>query len=214
MEASDRIRQAFEYLRFKKIVGTHEDIANKMGANRANVSAAINGSPRYLTKPFLRRFANTYSAYINEGWLLTGDGKMEKEETRHVRPHIPSGVVTVAAGFAGTSIGSVAEEDCDMLPVIPYLPDYDFVITVKGDSMEPMLLNNDKIACAWMEPTDELRPDKIYVVDSREGPVVKKIAREMGSIVCHSLNPRYEDYTISENDVLKLARVVGVVREL
>lgn len=214
MEASfARLQQAIDFLKDNGKIHKQRDIAEALGMAKTHLSVALNGG-KYFTQGFLKRFANAYSEYINEGWLLTGEGRMEKVDKRRLRPHIPSGVVTVAAGFAGTSIGSVAEEDCDMLPVIPYLPDYDFVITVKGDSMEPMLLNNDKIACAWMEPTDELRPDKIYVVDSREGPVVKKIAREMGSIVCHSLNPRYEDYTISENDVLKLARVVGVVREL
>lgn len=209
-----RLQQAVEYLKDNGKIHKQQDIVDALGMAKPNVSRALNGTPRYFTSGFLKRFARAYSDSINEDWLLTGEGKIEKVDKRRLRPHIPADIVTVAAGFVGTSIGSVAEEDCDMLPVIQYLPHYDFVITVNGDSMEPVLLNNDKIACRWVEPSEDTRPDKIYIVDSNVGAVVKKIQPKDGYILCHSLNPRYEDYTISKNDVLRLARVVGFVREL
>lgn len=214
MEIAERISQAVEYLRFNNIAKTHSDLAKVLNRSRANVTAAINGNERYLTLPFLKHFAKTFGNYINEDWLLTGEGQMERVDKRRLRPHIPAEIVTVAAGFMGTSIGSVSEDDCDMLPIIPYLPTYDFIITVSGDSMEPMLLHNDKIACAWIEPSDTILPDKVYVVDSIEGAVVKSIEPIGEDIVCRSLNPRYKDYTINKNEVLRLARVVGVVREM
>lgn len=212
--AHNRLLQAIEYLKDNGKARSHEEISDLSGISRSNVTSAINGNARYVTEGNLRRFARAYSDYINEDWLLTGEGKMEKVDKRRLRPHIPAEIATVAAGFVGTSIGSVAEEDCAMLPVIPYLPQYDFVISVKGDSMEPVLLDNDKIACKWIEKTEAIKPDKIYVVDSNEGAVVKKIHPKDDDILCHSLNPRYEDHAINENDVLRLARVVGVVREL
>lgn len=212
--AHNRLLQAIEYLKDNGKARSHEEISDLSGISRSNVTSAINGNARYVTEGNLRRFVRAYSDYINEEWLLTGEGKMEKVDKRRLRPHIPAEIVTVAAGFVGTSIGAVSEDDCDMLPVIPYLPDYDFVITVNGDSMEPVLLNNDKIACAWIEPSEDIKDNKVYVVDSQEGPVVKMIKPQGEDIICHSLNPRYEDYPISKNDVLKIAQVVGLVREL
>lgn len=214
-EASHRrLLQSIEYLKDNGRARNHEEISELSGISRPNVTSAINGNTRYVTEGNLRKFARAYSDYINEDWLLTGEGQMEKIDKRRLRPHIPAEIVTVAAGFVGTSIGAVSDDDCDMLPIIPYLPDYDFVITVKGDSMEPVLLNNDKIACKWIEPSEEIRPDKIYVVDSQEGPVVKMITSRGDDFVCHSLNSAYEDYPINKKDVLRLARVVGFVREL
>lgn len=213
-QAFVRLNKVIEYLRDKGKIHKQQDIVDALGMSKPNVSRALNAAPRYFTMGFLKRFASAYSDYINEDWLLTGKGKMEKVDKRRLRPHIPASFATVAAGFVGSSIGSVAEDDCDMFPVISYLPNYDFVITVNGDSMEPILQNNDKIACVWVDSSEYINPDKIYVVDSNDGAVVKKIIPYEDDIICLSLNPRYEDYSISKTDILRLARVVGVVREL
>lgn len=211
-DAHIRLSKSVDYLRLNGVSRTQQELADKLGYSRANVSAAINGSPRYLTESFLKRFAKAYSDYINEQWLLTGEGKMEKADRHTTRPHIPADLAVVSAGFEGKAIGTVTEAECEVRPIFAQFPKYDFTIDVYGDSMEPELRNGDTIACQWLDSSDEVRADKIYVVDSAEGAVVKQLDRLGHELVCHSINPAYDDFTIASDNVLRIARVVGVLR--
>ena len=214
----------------------HDDIARKLERNRVNVTKAINGDPRYLTRPFLCSFAAAYSDYINEDWLLTGEGRMEKKLTFEVpsnmmdgylslvnkiindkgslRPHIPADKAVVAAGFVGSAIGSVQEGECEVRPVMAPFPWYDFTIEVSGDSMEPTLRSGDTIACEWLHDSTEFVHNRIYVLDTADGAVVKRVERKGNTLHCHSDNSEYPDFDVPADIVLRSARVVGLVRNL
>lgn len=214
IDAHDRLLEAVEYLKNNGKARRQEDVAIAMGVPRPHVSTAMKGDTRRLTDSFLRRFAKAYSDYINENWLLTGDGEMAKVDKKATRPHIPADRAVVSAGFEGKAIGSVAEGECEVRPVMAPFPWYDFTIQVEGDSMEPELRNGDTIACQWLNNSDELRTDKIYVVDSAEGAVVKQLSNDGKELLCHSINPLYDDFKIHKSNVLRIARVIGLIREL
>lgn len=215
-DAHIRLIQAVEYLRNNGKARTHQEIADLMGARQPHVTSAINGDPKRLTKGFLKRFAAAYSDYIDEDWLLTGDGRMEKPDRRNSRPHIPADKATVSAGLIGTAINSVQDGECEIRPLMIPFQRYDFTIEVKGDSMLPTLQDKDVIACQWITDINQLNPSKIYVVDTKDGAVVKRLTIQGDEFLCHSDNPapEYEDFTVPAASVLKVARVVGVVREL
>lgn len=212
--AHKRFIEALDYLKDNGRARNHEEISNLSGVSRPNVSAAISGNPRYVTEGFLKRFARAYSNYLNEEWLLTGEGVMVKPNKNKLRPHIPADIATVAAGFIGTSIGSVEENECELRPVIILSHRYDFTIEVNGDSMSPTLLDGDIIACAWLQPNDEITDHDIYVLDTNDGASVKRIHfTNDGQILCHSDNPRYTDFTVEINSIIRIARVVGLIRD-
>lgn len=213
-DAHIRLSKSVDFLRLNGVSRTQQELAEALGYSRANVSAAINGNPRYLTESFLQRFAKTYSDYINEDWLINGKGEMTKTDKNKMRPHIPSELAVVSAGFEGKAIGSVSEGECELHPVMTPFPWYDFTITVEGDSMEPELRDGDVIACQWLESSEELRPNKIYVVDSAEGAVVKQLDNTGKELVCRSINPLYKEFTIQSSNVLRIARVIGLIRNL
>lgn len=75
MERSERIKKAYEYLRFQGLAGTQEDVADMLKRQRTNVSSALNGNPKYLTDRFIEDFCKTFGT-INPNWLLTGEGSM------------------------------------------------------------------------------------------------------------------------------------------
>lgn len=214
METFARLKQSIDFMRYMGVHCGHDDIARKLGRNRVNVTKAINGDSRYLTRSFLRSFAAAYSDYINEDWLLDGKGQMEKADRKSTRPHIPADKAVVAAGFVGSAIGSVQESECEVRPVMAPLPWYDFTIEVSGDSMEPTLRSGDTIACEWLHDSTEFVRNRIYVLDTAEGAVVKRVERKGNTLHCHSDNLEYPDFDVPVDIVLRSARVVGLVRNL
>lgn len=213
-QAFARLTQAVEYLKDNGQARTQMDMAALMGVRQPHLAAALNGDYKRLTEGFLRKFAAAYSDYINEDWLLDGKGQMEKADRRSTRPHIPADKAVVAAGFVGSAIGSVQEDECEVRPVMAPFPWYDFTIEVSGDSMEPTLQDGDIIACEWLPRDAEYKKDKIYVLDTNEGAVVKRITNDGNVIHCHSDNPKYKDFIVDVYSILRIARVVGFVREL
>ena len=231
-----RLTKAVEYLRDNGMARKHEEIATLSGLSRSNVTSALNGDYKRITEGNLRKFAAAYSDYINEDWLLTGEGRMEKKLTFEVpsdltdgylslvnkiindkgslRPHIPADKAVVAAGFVGSAIGSVQEGECEVRPVMAPLPWYDFTIEVSGDSMEPTLRSGDTIACEWLHDSTEFVHNRIYVLDTAEGAVVKRVERKGNTLHCHSDNLDYPDFDVPVDIILRSARVVGLVRSL
>lgn len=213
-QAFARLTQAVEYLKDNGQARTQMDMAALMGVRQPHLASALNGDYKRLTEGLLRKFAAAYSDYINEDWLLNGKGQMEKADRRSTRPHIPADKAVVAAGFVGSAIGSVQEGECEVRPVMAPFPWYDFTIEVSGDSMEPTLQDGDIIACEWLPRDAEYKKDKIYVLDTNEGAVVKRITNDGNVIHCHSDNPKYKDFIVDVYSILRIARVVGFVREL
>lgn len=231
-----RFRQSFDYLKDSGVLHKQSDLCDALGIGRSHVSEFYNGKEKYFTEGNLRKFAAAYSDYINEDWLLTGEGRMEKKLTFEVpsnmmdgylslvnkiindegslRPHIPADKAVVAAGFVGSAIGSVQEGECEVRPMMAPLPWYDFTIEVSGDSMEPTLRSGDTIACEWLHDSTEFVRNRIYVLDTAEGAVVKRVVRKGNTLHCHSDNLEYPDFDVPVDIVLRSARVVGLVRSL
>lgn len=209
MNEFERIKQTVDYLRYIGIAIKHEDISEKLGRNRVNVTKALNGDPKYLTKPFLKAFAAAYSEYINEDWLLTGEGVMAVPD-RSLRPHFE------ASASAGFMVGaSMPEAGTDLRTFDSTVGDYDFTITARGSSMEPVISDGDVLACRIL--SDRLNPPlgEICVIDSTDGAAVKQIGHiSEHALTLHSINPQYADYTVSFADINRIAEVIALVRQI
>jgi SOS-response transcriptional repressor LexA len=204
-----RFLQSIEHLRDNGVIHTQTDIANNLGMSRSRISEAVKGVPKRFTMGFVKKFADAYGDYINPEWLYTGEGEMERKDPRKYKPNIP---IRVAAGFVGGCVEEALISGCEMLPTLPLQQAYDFTIRVMGDSMSPTIEADDLIACRYIDSLEEIKEDKIYVVDTREGAVVKKLRLNNTELVCISINPKYETYTIKTSAVIKAAQVVGTLR--
>ena len=207
-EAHIRLGKCIDLLRFNGIARTQREIAEKLDYARSNVSAAINGNPRYLTESFLKRFANAYADYINEDWLLTGKGTMEKS-TRNLRPHYPA---KVEAGVLAGDATTVMADEVEMEPVIARFPSYDYMIDISGQSMEPTYFDGDSVACRKLYNRSELKPGKVYVIATQDGAVIKRlVSSTLSSIRVSSDNPEYKSYNIAHDSIISIAEVVGSI---
>lgn len=179
---------------------------------------------------------------LNPDWLLTGRGEMLKtkrisrqnsvekvpviehndsefhgvsqiSDLRDIptRPRIP---VDAAAGSLSVALSSVAESDCEQIPVIPTLPKYDFTIVARGDSMTPDILSGDELACRFINEKGFIQWGRTHVLDTTQGVVVKRIFDADDNIICRSSNPNYPDFTVAKTEIYHLALVVGLVRQV
>lgn len=208
--AFERLTKAVEYLRDNGMARKHEEIAALSGLSRSNVTSALNGDYKRITEGNLRKFAAAYSDYINEDWLLTGEGEMAVPD-KTMRPHFE------AKACAGFMYGVAEGEVGTMHPHIYGMRDYDFTIEAEGNSMLPRIESGDLLVCR--KSGDRANPPigKICVVDGKDGAVVKVIVSAddvAGVITLHSLNPAYDDYNVPFSDILGIAEVVGLVRSL
>ena len=209
MEALNRLHRAIDYIKTKGQIHKQQDIAERLGMGKSRISEALKGKEGKFTEGFLRSFAAAYSDYINEQWLLTGEGAMQVPD-RSLKPHFSA---KAAAGFINGV--SDAEYSGDFHPYVSGMPDYDFSIEADGDSMVPRIESGDTLLCRRL--IDRMNPPigDICVIDTKEGAVVKQIRSVSDeTLTLHSLNPRYRDYDIDLSSILGVAEVVGLTRSL
>lgn len=161
-----------------------------------------------MTLGLLTRVADTFPDILNRDYLLTGEGDVAAPD-RSMRPHFEA---TARAGFM---TGLSTPETGSLRPRDPYMPDYDFSITVEGDSMLPRIGSGDILYCR--RSLDRANPPigKVCVIDTKDGPVVKVLtAATDESVTLHSLNPAYADRFIPTDAILGIAQVIGLTRLL
>lgn len=127
-----------------------------------------------------------------------------------LRPRIPYDAV---AGALSIAEHGVSRNDCEMLPVIPRFPKYDFTIVAKGDSMIPEIASGDELACRFIDPKGFIQWGRPHVLDTAQGVVVKNIFELSDSILCRSVNNNYPDFPIAKDDIYHIALVVGLIRQ-
>ena len=164
-------------------------------------------------------------------WLLTGEGEMLrsskaapsqsdakarpvlKEVTKGGLPLIP---IDAVAGFNGWDESGVSELDCTHYDV----PDFemahaDFLIRVSGSSMYPKYSSGDILACRKIDEITFIQWGKIYVIDSRQGAMVKRlfpIEGDSAMLLCKSDNPNYPPFELPKEEIRSISIVVGAIR--
>lgn len=168
-----------------------------------------------------------YAPDVNIEWLITGKGDMLKndnagcqrqiESAHHVPENIQEGIPLIPlSAMAGVFTGdtSVMEYECERY-VIPAFKGADFLIQVKGDSMQPTYYSGDLVACQRV-PLDDLffQWNKAYVLDTKQGPLIKRImpGSDSNHVLIVSDNDNYPPFELSKSQFHGVALVRGLVR--
>lgn len=179
----------------------------------------------------LEKILSIYSE-ISPVWLMTGEGNMLKTPNTPNTPLInkrPTELATYApegsqegipliplSAMAGafTEDTQVMEYECERY-VIPAFKGADFLIQVKGDSMQPTYYSGDLVACQRI-PLGDLffQWNKTYVLDTAQGPLIKRIRQgsDNDHILIVSDNPAYAPFELSRAQFHGVALVRGLVR--
>lgn len=125
------------------------------------------------------KLENILSVYpdISPNWLLTGNGTMLRNSTELTPTKDGTGIPLIPVeAMAGCFTGSqtVLLQECDHY-VVPAFKNADFLIYVRGDSMQPRYFSGDMVACKMLSPTDLFfQWGKVYVLDTDQGALIKR----------------------------------------
>lgn len=191
-----------------------DQLISSLGLTQATFAARVGVSPNAVTNWKTRGIKG--SAYekiakafpeVNISWLQDGNGEMLTNAPEKKLPHFP------IAAEAGTLTGfseSVKQKDCAMLPIITAMPSYDFTMSVNGDSMEPKYESGDIIAIKKVY--DYIEWGKVYVLDTADGAVIKRLYDAGDKYKCVSYNPEYPEFFVEKSSVFGVFKVVGMLR--
>ena len=219
MEAKERIKKAYEYLRNNGMAHTQQDVADIMGVKKENISRAFNGNMKYLTPNFIGRFNNAFGGIFNTEWLIEEQGEMlinpkqEKSNSKYSDIEgkaIPLLPVSAQGGRLNDFIVSVRESECER--VVSPIKEADFAIPISGDSMAPEYPNGSQVHVKKINEKAFIEWGRVYVLDTCNGTVIKRItpSEKEGYIKCLSINPDpiYAPFEVCLNDVYGIYRVM------
>lgn len=162
---------------------------------------------------------------LNVAWLMTGEGDMlnvnpkarEDAEPQQITASLPLVPIAAVAGYNGfDEAAGVTLAECPQYNV----PDFfavnaEFLIRVSGSSMYPKYSSGDILACRRIKEVTFLQWGKIYVIDSQQGMMVKRlfeIKDDPASVLCKSDNENYPPFRLPRNEIRSLSIVVGAIR--
>ena len=165
------------------------------------------------------KLENILSVYpdISPNWLLTGNGDMLRNTTELTPTKDGTGIPLIPVeAMAGCFTGSqtVLLQECDHY-VVPAFKNADFLIYVRGDSMQPRYYSGDMVACKMLPPTDLFfQWGKVYVLDTDQGALIKKVEQgtDDETITLVSENENYKPFQIPRRAVYHIAIVMGLIR--
>lgn len=141
---------------------------------------------------------------------LTPNAIKQPEGSHEGIPLIP---LSAMAG-AFTSDIPVMEYECERY-VIPAFKGADFLILVKGDSMQPTYHSGDLVACQKIPLSDIFfQWNKTYVLDTDQGPLIKRVrqATTADHVLLVSDNADYAPFELPVTALHAVALVRGIVR--
>lgn len=221
MKRFPRFAEYFNNLLKEKEPNSLQDsIASKLGISQGALSKIKNGAmlpsdelaDRIVDAFGVEDFKEKVAEARREDTMKAIRNAKQRTETDSepipTKPRLP---ITAAAGHLTDYLGGVLAHECDQVPVVRSIPDYDFTMIVKGDSMEPKFEGGDEIACKKVESVIEW--GKAYVLATRDGAVLKRLYKTEDGVRCVSYNhDEYPDFEVKGDDIFGVYRVVGLIR--
>lgn len=143
-------------------------------------------------------------------WQVVTDRPSVAHKSDKGIPLIPLDAV---AGFGINNGSQVMEYEYETY-VIPSFKGAEFLIQVKGSSMYPKYASGDIVACKKLPLDTFFQWNKVYVVDSEQGVLIKRIKQgsDRDHIMLVSENTKYDPFELHRQDITSLAIVIGVIR--
>ena len=191
---------------------TKGEISAKIGIKQSYLSDMIAG--RKPVSFEMKHKINKAFPYCYTDEFDSNHKSIQREKYYRTLPLIP---IDAIAGVPAGDFQGVRFEDCDQYCI----PDFEskgaeFLIRVNGSSMYPKYSNGDILACKKIEEILFIQWGKVYVIDSSQGSLVKRLFEDKDNkerLICVSDNKEhYPPFSIPISDIRSLSIVIGVIR--
>lgn len=229
---SERIEAMYDYAVAKGLCKNRKTFAELIDANPTNIGKAFQENSPYLTDKLLSRINASLDYVFNPAWLLTGEGEMlnaavavehgaaQPAQNTHNAPlgdtALPLIPIAAVAGFNGIDPPGALPADCTLYNIPEFTEaKAEYLIRVSGSSMYPKYASGDILACRKIQEVTFLQWGKIYVIDSQQGAMVKRlfeIPDDSDHVLCKSDNPDYPPFRLPKLEIRSLSIVVGAIR--
>lgn len=225
MNEIDSISKRISKIRQDFCDGKNTVFAERIGKD-ASYASQICGGAKVPGRGVLEEILTVFPE-VSRPWLYFGEGRMlvadaeksllAKEDDPAYEKTLPLIPYDAFAGLPAVDNIGIAFKDCEQY----YIPDFisrgaDFLIRVSGDSMVPQYLNGDLLACTLIKDVLFFQWGKIYVIDTSQGVLVKRIMRIEGDdehvLLVSENKDKYEPFKFPTSDIRSLAIVVGLIR--
>lgn len=174
-----------------------------------------------VTSANLETILNTFPE-ISLDWLVTGRGSMLRSDlpAAHLATEPGTGIplipIEAVAGLPADDPVGTRFIDCAHY----IIPDFanlnvEYMIRVSGSSMYPKYSNGDILACRRVHDVLFFQWGKIYVIDSSQGALVKRVFQDEDPdriLLVSDNRENYPPFSIPKSDIRSLSIVVGVIR--
>ena len=205
------------------------EFASLLGITGTSLSRAFAQNEKYLTPNLVAKLqklhdemnvenlpnlalANTDAHALNNNESVNEVNDEDEEPVRSL-PLIP---IDAVAGYNGIDETGVRLSECPKYLVPDFInAQAEFLIRVSGSSMYPKYSSGDILACRKVQEVTFLQWGKVYVIDSQQGIMVKRLfddAEHSECIICKSDNENYPPFSLPQNEIRSLSIVVGVIR--
>lgn len=220
MSDNERLFEVYEELKKQGRINTYVELAKALNTNKAGINDLKSGKKK-VSVDNIRSMKSSYSD-INTDYLLTGNGKALKKETTDVSTTshtngIPLIPVEAFAGIGYNTDHNITLETIEDRYIVPLFEgkEIDFLIYVRGTSMQPRYSSGDVVGCKLIEERLFIQWNKIYVIYTKsQGVLIKRLRKSTieNYITCRSDNTDYEDFDVPLDDIQNIALVIGSIR--
>ena len=221
---------------------TQAEFSSIIGVKQSNLSHIENAGTK-ITIDIIQKIISYFN--ISADWLMMNEGEMlrnqniqetsrthteqqpqtaqnQHKDTKNISNEIiPVGYgegiplipINAMAGYFAGEI-QISSTDCDYY-VVPMFKEAEFLIPVKGSSMIPKYNSGDIVACKRVPLDTFFQWNKVYVLDTEQGTLVKRIRKGEAddTLTIASDNPSYEPFPLHRSKIHAIAIVVGVIRQ-
>lgn len=205
------------------------DFAEKILGNRAYghiIRAFLNPEDnRCIDYRHARILCQEYG--VNESYMLDGDGSPFGFDIPQPKPEVVADtnfvgniLFTTTEAFAGTAVdvGGFAKEDLEYFSIPGIAGGGLVAFPIKGNSMEPVIMDGDIVICREISGLHEIRENKIYAVKSNGHLWVKyvqRITNHKGRVTHLKLiSANHLEHDPFEEEVNEYTRLYQVIRRI